>query len=113
MKRRIFPGMLGLAALAQAQQWKECTTGVPGTTSYVAPNPDMVCWTQYKKAEPALRDQCPVCGTMAEKYVNPSECLKVSANGTINASNVFAPCGPKERMTRCKRCNAAFWQDAI
>lgn len=49
-------------------------------------------------------NQCPLCGTMAETYVNPPLCY--------NGTDTLAPCAPKERVTRCKACNNAFFQDS-
>jgi hypothetical protein len=68
-------------------------------------------------------NQCPVCGTMAEPYVRPTESEYFDTDTCIadQGNPSFAVCrqpskmrrvGPDERVTRCKRCNAAFWQDA-
>ncbi len=51
----------------------------------------------------ALNNQCPTCRTMADSFHNPPLCAGMK--GPV-------PCSPDERVTRCKRCNAAFWQDA-
>ena len=47
---------------------------------------------------PALGNQCPVCGTMA-RPVNLDD-----VNTAYSRTGGWAP-------TRCKRCNAAFYQD--
>jgi hypothetical protein len=77
------------------------------------------------KDAPPEPNECPVCGTIADPYVRQTEvlayknfpCTPVPSDGT----NALAVCrtpsetvrvGPMERVTRCKRCNAAFWQDA-
>ena len=53
------------------------------------------------KGEPPLNRQCPVCGTMAEAYkVDMFYC---------DGEECFPP---KARITRCARCNNAFWIDA-
>lgn len=70
-------------------------------------------------------NQCPVCGTMAEPYVRPTKalayksvpCVPPQPEGGLVPSVCIAPSstarvGPMERITRCPRCSAAFWQDA-
>lgn len=58
-----------------------------------------------------LNNQCPVCGTMAEKYVpNRQWCGDIATN--LPVGKFQAPgCDADERMTRCIRCNNAFYQD--
>jgi len=113
-RNKFFASVFGALGVARAQQWKECTSGTPGTTSYVTPNPDMRCWAQYKKAEPALNNQCPVCGTMAEplkKYkLGVKNCKPVGDGYTLSCEDIWAT--PDPQVVRCKLCNAAFWQDA-
>jgi hypothetical protein len=98
MTRKGFFAVLGSLGILKAQQWKECTSGVPGTTAY-ATNLDH-CWVKYQKPEPALNGQCPVCGTMADAYKRPMRAPKM------------IPDGPIERVVRCRRCNAAFFQNS-
>lgn len=50
-----------------------------------------------------LNNQCPVCGTMVKPFHNPTICI--SSSGSV-------ACGPNQTVTRCLRCNSAFWQDA-
>jgi hypothetical protein len=81
-------------------QWRWCK--VPG---YELPKLGEQPWhcgiAGYK---PARANQCPVCGTMAEPF-------KAQQQG--HAVVTFKPGGPSkvEQVTRCLRCNAAFWQD--
>lgn len=73
------------------------------------------------KAGRTVADQCPTCGTMAEPYVRPMHdkyqgvCKVASFNqdGTVTCEPpLMVPDGPAARVTRCKQCNSAFWQDA-
>lgn len=45
--------------------------------------------------ESFAKDRCPVCGTKAQPFVT----------GYVSSGEAF-------NLARCKRCNAAFWQDA-
>lgn len=101
-------GLFGAGA-ARAQQWKEPALGC--TT----------IWCSDRK--PALNGQCPVCGTMAEPYDRKALVPKgamaadgVCFVGTLATGIQHVPCSiddvPVSRSVRCKRCNAAFWQDA-
>ena len=74
------------------------------TANGCAPHPVFGCG----KAKP---DQCPVCGTMAEPYKRVSEFGYTRKDGRFVPG--YYPDGPDERTTRCKRCNSAFYQDAI
>ena len=55
-----------------------------------------------RKRKPA-NGECPVCGTMAEKYE-----AALCANFVIGE---IAPCDTK-RLVDCAHCRNAFWQDA-
>lgn len=110
MKRLTFIGsLLGLTGIAKAQQWKECkpTVALSGNASL---RNGKLSWCSSR----ALNDQCPVCGTMAEKYHRTisGDC---SSARMVDRITVCPPptIDPTERVTRCKRCNAAFWQDAV
>jgi hypothetical protein len=59
------------------QVWKQCEPGYDGGIEGYCSNP-------------ALNNQCPVCGTMAPQAKWQPEPWK---------------------LARCSRCNAAFWQD--
>jgi hypothetical protein len=73
---------------------------------------------------PALNNQCPVCGQMAEPFTRPtsevSEYLKdADGNPLLDADGNYivlkvAPeqYGPMFNLARCARCNTAFYQDA-
>lgn len=63
----------------------------------------------------AVNNQCPVCG-----FMNPAMIIK-SAGHPVSGTRTFvrmnskdvAPQGHVENLTRCVRCNAAFFQDVI
>lgn len=62
-------------------------------------------------------NECPNCATMAEPYQGNRVFSKQCLNGTGELDHecfdkTATLVGPTERITRCKRCNAAFWQDA-
>lgn len=108
MKRSAFiASVFGFIGIGKAQQWKECTTGKPGTTAYIT---EPRCYPPKNHPEPALNNQCPVCGTMAAPY---SPGMIFNAVGTcLDREGKETACSKAPRIIRCKRCNAAFWQDA-
>lgn len=58
--------------------------------------------------------ECPVCGTMAEPYKRPTGIHAADCGpNSLMACFSDGPYGPTERITRCRRCNAAFWQDSV
>lgn len=63
-------------------------------------------------------DVCPVCRTKAEPYRRPTARICRDGESTFICGGIAfddvqtVPFGDKERVTRCKNCNAAFWQDA-
>lgn len=115
MKRSAFIGsLLGVVGIGRAQQWKQCTTGLTGTTGYITP---IRCMEPHEHQEPPLNNQCPVCGAMAEPRsfweggMRTKQCNPPSADPYIVcADQTYYDPGPA--ITRCKHCNAAFWQDA-
>jgi hypothetical protein len=111
MKRRSMFAALAAFLGGQAQGQEPIGVGCG------SPHPFLGC---VEKPKP---NQCPVCGTMAEPYVRPTESEYFDTDTCIadQGNPSFAVCrqpskmrrvGPDERVTRCKRCNAAFWQDA-
>jgi len=54
----------------------------------------------------ARNNECPSCARTAEPYINPA-----TGDGSCIGINGAVSCGPASRITRCKRCNTAFWQD--
>jgi hypothetical protein len=61
-----------------------------------------------------LNGQCPVCGTMADPAkLAPGE-MRWTCEGQTGKSSICSPylTMPVQNLTRCKRCNCAFWQDA-
>jgi hypothetical protein len=74
---------------------------------------------QYSLAyrlEPAvakpLNNQCPICGEMAEPYKPDTRFCGDYSSGQPRSAMGLSGCEPTMTITRCKRCNAAFWQDA-
>lgn len=112
MKRLQFmAALVGMTGVARAQQWKECV-------SLETTSPLLTC---TGKTKTALNNQCPVCGTLAAPYVRPLTDKNGGFMRNCKPAGEFlvscdppqlTPSGPPERVTRCKRCNAAFWQDA-
>lgn len=109
-RKAFFTSLLGTIGVARAQQSMEA---VPMTTSGDG-------WVRRKRHN--LNNHCPVCGTTADPYVRakgfsswrtctPSE-NPTGINNVACLESDGKPYGPMERITRCKRCNAAFWQDA-
>lgn len=80
--------------------------------------------------EPPVNNQCPVCGMMAKEFVRPTTTdshLTIDREAEAKWAKdhpgeskywvtiippVPTPYGPSFNLTRCKHCNAAFWQDA-
>lgn len=65
-----------------------------------------------------MRDQCPVCGTLAPPYRCQPPCGTYFDNqGTLRALSISITCSPDQgrtiNLTRCLRCNNAFFQDAV
>lgn len=70
--------------------------------------PVLTC-AEKKESEESLKvpnNQCPVCGTMAPSYRSDT-CLVSTAKMVYEE----VPCNLSQ-ITRCRVCNAAFWQDA-
>jgi hypothetical protein len=125
LKRKTFlAGLFGLVGIGKAQQWKECHgpwLGNAGSTRarMVEVRPDMACPADMPRAK-VLNNQCPVCSEIAEAYERPTyDSMLTNCRGTADPYVVQCdpkkaiPYGATERLTRCKRCNAAFWQDAV
>ena len=65
---------------------------------------------------PALNNQCPVCGTMAEPYVMQNAGHLIACSHPKPGRICVAPVPgkpPESRTVRCQRCNARFDQDGI
>lgn len=65
-------------------------------------------------------NECPVCGTFAKKHgatyvMNGYRTCDPNEGSTIDGGKVCFDGRPEfvEHLTRCKFCNAAFWQDAV
>lgn len=102
----LFSGM----EVARAQEWE--LTGIvessPGSTSLRAG----IAWQKG----PALNNQCPVCGTMAEPYVMQNAGHLIPCSHPKTGQACVAPVRGKpadSRSVRCQRCNARFDQDGV
>ena len=97
MKRSTFlASVFGFLGIARAQQWKEREPDGANCLSLdtdgTGGNLRSIPCGNIGNRKPALNNQCPVCGTMAKPYHDYK-------TGSMN-------------LTRCLRCNAAFWQDS-
>jgi hypothetical protein len=110
-------GALWAANKAAGQKPKSPVECKDGECNWVGPPPT---WpTPYKPAP----NQCPIptCGTMAEPFKRPVVqkdeivmCPDLPPTSTLGCMlSEGTPYGPTERITRCKRCSAAFWQTAV
>ncbi len=58
-------------------------------------------------------NQCPVCGEMAAPYRPDTHfCGDIVGGQSLGISGTYG-CEGRLNIVRCKRCNAAFWQDAV
>ena len=65
---------------------------------------------------PALNNQCPICGTMAEPYVMQNAGHLIPCSHPKPGQACVAPASGKpaqSRTVRCQRCNARFDQDGV
>ena len=100
----LFSG-LGIAR-AQELQLTEVVESKPTSTLF----PAGMLWQNG----PALNNQCPVCGTMAEPYVLQNAGHLVPCSHPKPGQTCVAPVlgkPPKSRTVRCQRCNVRFDQD--
>ncbi len=67
------------------------------------------CWTTPMRCERLKNGECPVCGTMAEDF----RLQGTQYHPTIFLNEKTDDKGKSkwERIVRCAKCNAAFWQD--
>jgi predicted Ser/Thr protein kinase len=107
MKRfQFFAALLGAVGIGKAQQARWSVACIDGTN--------------VRRCDPE-NNQCPVCGAWAEpfhlmpQYSMTSTAVRLQDRDIILLSEGMPddkqPKMPS-RLTRCKRCNAAFWQDA-
>ena len=121
MKRSAFlASLLGVLGIGQAQQWREDE-----------PERTLNCMGWDKEGnitraacghsgthKPALNNQCPVCGTMAKPYRGKRAYSEPWCEGGPQqfppTKEMLAQCEdlPRQRITRCLRCSAAFWQNS-
>lgn len=117
-RKAFFAYMASMIGVAKAQTGTCATTGDCVNTITVH--------TATMETLKPVNGKCPVCGTMAEKYARKTElemyghdiCFAGGGVGEIGSLSVCRQpsatklIGPMERTVRCRRCNAAFWQDA-
>jgi hypothetical protein len=75
---------------------------------------DRLGWPDGK----ATNNQCPVCGTMAKQLIAQrwptQDGYRSIMNGAaVERINPREELIPAQSITRCGRCNCAFWQDAV
>jgi hypothetical protein len=125
-RRSLFSWLLGFCGVASAQdlvqwtpQWREqwpelhtARTHPPGS------NRRRQEWKILlgENAGKPKNNQCPVCGMMAEPFkpIPPLFCgdTLIMLPGGHNLGSGCDSSLLTQNCTRCKRCNAAFWQDA-
>ena len=109
-------GLLGLGVVRAQTANTACIAIEPdGSVGHEIPCGDPIRWRDGK----AKNNQCPVCGTMAIPYKRNPPCGTYYDKGVLHSYNQGVYCGPEytakteaSNLVRCKRCNAAFWQDA-
>jgi hypothetical protein len=122
MRRSAFiASVLGFVGISKAQQWRDgvCVKSepLPGQEQAIREGKTYVSQYLERKQEP-LNNQCPVCGTMAEprKFLGGGmkfkQCDPPGKDPYIGCT-VPTYHDPGPAITRCKRCNAAFWQEAM
>jgi rRNA maturation endonuclease Nob1 len=93
---QFFAALLGAVGIGKAQQWSAYADGCR----------DIFC----KDRKAALNNQCPVCGTMAERLKFTDS--PAMAKEILSVADSSGKITQRVWIVRCKRCNAAFWQDA-
>jgi hypothetical protein len=96
------------------------TTFIPYETVSITPTYQVEGRQLHWFGGKPLNNQCPACGEMAKRYKWLPPCgAYVLPNGMLSSDNgahlPLKDCSlgePQRNLTRCKRCNAAFWQDA-
>ncbi len=115
---------LGTALAQQPAQWRTCNSKPNEIAELLDWEGRWGCKTGLR---PPRNNQCPVCGTLAPEYKRAVEkelgfmqnCKPNPSTDPKNASTWWVACdpphevpvGPSANLTRCKTCNAAFWQD--
>jgi hypothetical protein len=117
MKRRgVFAALAAVVGL-KAECWRICD----GISASVTSEPAVGCPSGHigeagDAGVTVKPNECPVCGKMAEPYKpTPApfcgDSMVMMPDGR-NVSGCDKALLPMERVTRCRNCNAAFWQDA-
>ena len=102
----LFSG-LGIAGAQEVE-----LTRVPESWPISTSLPSGIAWQNG----PALNNQCPVCGTMAEPYVMQNAGHVIPCSHPKAGQICVAPLRgnvPEARTVRCQRCNARFDQDGV
>jgi len=87
----------------------------PGFTGFVDSSTRPISGIAWQNG-PALNNQCPVCGTMADPYVMQNAGHLVPCSHPKPGQACVAPVPgkpPETRTVRCQRCNARFEQDGV
>ena len=95
------------SGLGMARAQELGLTGVVESRPISTSLPTGIAWQNG----PALNDQCPVCGTMAEPYVMQNAGHVIPCSHPKAAQICVAPLRgkvPEARTVRCQRCNARF-----
>lgn len=89
---------------ALIQQW---TSAAPSGSHATCATPQ---WSLDRC--PKVNGQCPVCGWQAKPWKRDQTDVTVIDMKDMRRHREYRPYGPTEKIIRCERCNAAFWQDA-
>lgn len=128
---KFLTGLFGAIGIGEAQEPNKSTVRcIFASTQSARIRPDGIPWCEDLSAAVAVKpyqnNECPVCGTMAPPYKRKTErdaygadtCL-VPSDGRTALAICLQPSatklvGPKHVQVEggCKRCSAAFWQDA-
>jgi hypothetical protein len=107
-RRGWFWGLFGLGSIAQAERVCKMNTDPKsklfGFTECRDINTAVPAW----KGGVALNNQCPVCETLADQRVfeDMEHHVCIADHGSMPC-----PLTVTSMITRCRRCNAAFFQD--
>ena len=109
-RKKFWLALFSGLGVARAQKLE--LTGVVESSLISASLPTEIAWQNG----PALNNQCPVCGTMAEPYVMQNAGHLIPCSHPKPGQACVAPVPgkpPESRTVRCQRCNARFDQDGI
>ena len=115
-RRNIIASIFGFGALAKAQS----AVGVGGYGQQPKMYTEQEAFPHGHEEYKPLPNQCPIptCRTMAKPYVRPTwdilkNCKPVDgSNYVVSCDPTSTPYGDMQLLTRCSRCNNAFFVDA-